>query len=199
MLKSVSKCFCLTLFLWLVVLTGSLLAVTRQQYVDGLVSKANHYSQQEGKSFLAINYINEAVKLQPRNLNIYSKRAFIYGRLNLYTEAIKDLTFILRNDTGRRKFPSSWKYRAECYSAIGAYARAIADYKRMINNRTNKKSGKIWYYYAELLWFMGNKDEALKAVSIGLKTGSHWVGKIKTLENKILLGKRVKLHRPFSN
>ena len=57
----------------------------------------------------------------------------------------------------------------------------------------------MWYYYAELLWFIGNKGEALKAVNIGLKTGSHWVGKIKTLENKILSGERVKLHRPFSN
>ena len=196
---SVSKYFCVFWLLCLVLLTDSTFAITRQEYVNDLVSKASHYSRQEGKSFLAINYINEAVKLQPGNLNIYYKRAFIYGRLGLYTESIKDLNFILRSKSGRKKFTSALKYRAECYSAIGEYARAIADYKRMINNRTTKKSGKMWYYYAELLWFIGNKGEALKAVNIGLKTGSHWVGKIKTLENKILSGERVKLHRPFSN
>ncbi len=200
MLRSVLKYFCISLLLCFVVLSGSVSAVTRQQYINDLISKANHYSQQEGKSFLAINYINEAVKLQPRNLDIYFKRAAIYARLKLFPEAIKDLDLVYRNAHGRKKYTKAIKYRAECYAAVGEYGRAINDYKTMINNSSKKGGiGKIYYYYAELLWFIGNKNEALKVINRGKMTGSHWIEKMKVLENKISLGERVTLHRPFSN
>ena len=199
MIKSALKYFFLCTLLWFVLLPEILPAVTLQEHVNGLIAKADHYSRQKGQTLLAINYINNAVKLQPRNLSIYYKRASIYGRLKLYTEAIKDLNLVIKNDPGRKKFPSALRHRAECYSMVGEYVKAISDYKRTLNNRTTNKTGKIWYHYAELLWFAGYKDEALKAINKGSLTGSHWIEKMKRLESKILLGTKVSLHRPFSN
>ena len=198
--RTVSKYFCTALFLLLVMLVCSAPAVTRQQYINDLISKADHYSRQEGKSLLAINYINQAIKLQPGNLDTRFNRAKIYARLKLFSEAINDLNLVYRNAHGRKKYSKAIKYRAECYAWLGAYGRAINDYKTMLNNsRRNWRIGKIYFYYAELLWFIGNKSEALRVINLGKLTGDHWVAKMEILENKIFSGKRVKLHQPFSN
>lgn len=201
MYKIIAKYLCITSFLLLVVMSFSASAITRQQYVNDLISKAEQYSKQEGKSFLSINYINEAIKIQPRNLDIYFKRAAIYARLKLFTEAVKDLNLIYKNAHGHKKYKKAIKYRAECFAALGEYGRAIADYKTMIKNGSKRgKIGKIYYYYAELLWYVGNKDEALNVIARGKRTGSHWISHMNILENKILSGIRIKkLHRPFSN
>ncbi len=171
-------------------------AITKQQYVDNLVAKALELSSQEGKSLLSINYINKAIKLQPRSLKIYYKRAFVYGRAGLYVEAIKDLNLIL-NSPSRSQFPAALKFRAECLAMLGDYRSALADYLTLLERAP--KSGKIWYYYAELLWFVGEKDKALIAISNGLKIGSHWGVKMKRLQSVIWEGKKIKLHEPFSN
>jgi len=195
--RTVSKYFCIALIFGLVMLVSSAPAVTRQQYINDLISKADHYSRQEGKSLIAINYINQAVKLQSGNLDTRFNRAKIYARLKLFSEAIKDLSLVYRNAHGQKKYSKAIKYRAECYAWLGEYSRAINDYKTMLN--TGWRIGKIYYYYAELLWFVGNKNEALKVINLGKLNGDHWVAKMEVLENKIYSGKRVKLHQPFSN
>ncbi len=205
----------LTLKLWktivavllLSALSVSLLAVTPttllaqpeaiSQEVKKLVANADQCLRQESRKHLAIGYINRAIQLQPTNLQLYYKRAFIYGKLKYYTEALKNLDFVIRNDPARRKFPSALKYRAECYAAIGDYEKALADYRTFL--RKSRKAGKIWYSYAELLWFLGDREQALGAVENGLRTGSHWQSKLESLRNKIITGTRVQLHTPFSN
>jgi len=191
------KSFIVISVLLLLAQFNSVEAISRQQYAHKLASQAEMMSKQKGKNFLAISYINEAIKLQPSNLGMYYKRVSVYGRAGLYAEAIKDLNLILKNDPLRKKFPSSLKYRAECFAALGAYQQALSDYSTFL--RQAPKSGKLWYYYAELLWFVGNRDKALAAISQGLQTGSHWVGKMRFLQKQIFENKKVVLHKPFSN
>ncbi len=170
---------------------------TLQQNVKMLVAKADQSLRHESQKHLAVDYINRAIKLQPLNLGLHYKRAFIFGRLNLYHEAIRSLNFVIANDPNRRKFPSALKYRAECYAAIGDYARAVSDYHKMLSR--GRGDGKIWYYFAELLWFLGDHGQALGAIDRGLMTDSHWKGKLLKLREKILTGKKAQLHIPFSN
>lgn len=186
-------------FACLLVLTVSnfSLAVSREEYANSLSQQAEQYSKQKGKEFLALGYINEAIKLQPSNLNNYYRRAFVLGRARLYAAAINDLNLVIRNDPGNKKFPSALKYRAECYAAMNDIDNAIKDYRRMLKRAP--KSDKLWLYYAELLWFAGMKSESLKAIEMGYLANGHRRGKLKNLHKKILSGERVKLHTPFSN
>jgi hypothetical protein len=46
---------------------------------------------------------------------------------------------------------------------------------------------------------MGKKDAALSAVRKGLATGSHWEGRLKTLQMQILTGEQITPHKPLSN
>lgn len=170
---------------------------TMQQNVKILVAKAEQSLRHESQKHLAVNYINRAIKLQPLNLELHYKRAFILGRLKLYHEAIKSLNFVMANDPNRKKFPSALKYRAECFAAIGNYERAVSDYRKMLSR--GRGGGKIWYYFAELLWFMGDHSQALSAIDKGLITESHWRGKLLQLRRKILTGQKAQLHTPFSN
>ncbi|SHJ56625.1 Tetratricopeptide repeat-containing protein [Malonomonas rubra DSM 5091] len=192
-----NKSFIVVIVFFLLAQFAPVDAITRQQYAHNLASLAEKMSKQEGKEFLAISYINEAIKAQPSNLGMYYKRAAIYSRAGLNAEAIKDLNLILKNDPLGKKFPSTLKYRAECFAALGSYQKALSDYQTFL--RKAPKSGKVWYYYAELLWFVGDREKALQAINSGLRTGSHWEKKMRSLQTKILDNKKVKLHKPFSN
>jgi len=180
-------------------LAGNVLAQTGtvEQNVKILVAKANQCLRHESRKHLAVDYINRAVKLQPRNLQLYYKRAFIYGRLKYYTEAIKNLDFIVRSDPRALRFPSALKYRAECYAAIGVYGKAVTDYRTLLKH--SSESGKVWFYYAELLWFLGDRQQALKSIDKGLKVKTHWRSKLIALRKNVIAGQRVQLHTPFSN
>jgi len=187
-----------TLLIWAMVISSAAAqSGTVEQNVKLLVAKADQCLRQESRKHLAIDYINRAVKLQPRNLQLYYKRAFIYGRLKYYTEAIKNLDFVVHNDPGSIRFPSALKYRAECYAAMGIYAKAVADYRTLLEK--SSEAGKIWLYYAELLWFLGDRHQALNAIDNGLKVKTHWRVRLVELRKKVVTGQRVQLHTPFSN
>ena len=55
-----------------------------------MLSGAYSNSQQENK---AIEITEKAIKLQPGNLEPYYRRAFVWGRKGIYTNAIKDFSF----------------------------------------------------------------------------------------------------------
>jgi len=162
------------------------------QEVKMLVANAEKCLRQESHKYLAIDYVNRAIALQPTNLKLFYYRAFVYGKLKYYTEALKNLNFVAQNDPAGRK-----KYQAECYAAMGDYNKALVAYRTFL--RKARKSGKIWYHCAELLWFLGDREQALGVVENGLQTGSHWQGKFEALRNKIIAGQQVQLHTPFSN
>lgn len=185
--------FFLFLLLSLLQLPAPGSAVTLQEHVNGLVHQADQYSKDDKKKFIAIAYINEAIKLQPRNLQLYYKRAFILGRAGLYNEAINEFTRFVRH----KEFPHAVRFRADCFMAIHDMPRAVRDYRAFLAREA--KDGKVWSYLVEAYALMGDTHNALKAVNQGLATGSHWSGRLQSLQAQIVSGQRIKPHKPLSN
>ncbi len=161
---------------------------------DYWARKANNLSRQ-GRHMEALIYINKAIKREPSNLKYIYLRAFILGRSKNYIGAIKDFTKVITRDV--RHFPHAPRFRADCFVAIGQYSKAIRDYRKFL--RAEPKDGKVWSYLAEAYYLMGDAKSALMAINKGLRTGSHWKGRLLALQKAILLGKRIKPHRPLSN
>ena len=168
-------------------------SMTRQEYVNSVVSQAEQYSKQEGRQSLAVSLINEAIKLQPRNPELYYKRAFILGRAGQYLYAIPDLNMVMK----LKQYPHAIRFRADCFMAVRDYQKAAQDYSVFLGSAP--KDGKVWSYLAEALALQGNKQAALEATSRGLATGSHWSERLRQLQEMILLDKIIVPHKPFSN
>lgn len=174
-------------------LSGFAWGVSEAQNVQTLVSKAQQYSRQKNKSQLAISYINKAIKLQPRNQQLYYQRALILGRAGMYSAAIPELSRFAR----MKEFPHAIRFRADCFMAMNDMRSATRDYFAFL--RKEPKDGKVWFYLAEAYVLMGDKKSALAAINKGLATGSHWSKKLKNLRIQILTNQIVKPHKPFSN
>ena len=168
-------------------------AITRQQYAHNLASQAEKMSKQKGKEYLAISYINEAIKAQPQNLQYRYKRAFILGRARLYEEAIREFTRMMSQRGG----PHAVRFRADGYMALGDMKSAARDYNSFL--KKDPGDGKVWSYLVEALALMGNRQAALEAASKGLGTGSHWSKRLQTLQQQVLMVQQITPHKPFSN
>lgn len=187
--------------LWVAVDSQLSFAVTLEQKVHFLLEKAENYSK-KGNNDFALKMCNEAIRLQPQNLDAYYRRGFVFGRAGSFGNAIRDFTLVMKHDekNERLRFPAVRKFRADCFVAIGYLQNAIDDYSIMLKrNGRNDKSGKIWFYLAETYALMYRTDSALYAIKKGCATGSHWCKKMKILEKKILTGQKIVPHKPLSN
>lgn len=166
--------------------------------VGYFVKNAETYTRQGNHPMAAMMY-DQAVRMQPGDMQLYYQRAASYGRAGYYQNAIKDLSLVINNDemSAKRRFPSARKFRAECYAMSGQLQKAVDDYKEML--QINPNSGKLWYYLAETYAVMQRSDLAISAISKGLATKSHWADKLKNLHTRIMIGEQIKLHAPFSN
>lgn len=164
-----------------------------QQNVQTMVTRAEQYSRQENNSQLAISYINKAIKLQPRNQQLYYKRALILGRIGVYSAAIPELSRFVR----MKEYPHAVRFRADCFMAMNDMRSATRDY--FVFLKKAPKDGKVWSYLAEAYALMGDKKSALAAISKGLSTGSHWSKRLEELRIQILTNQMVQPHQPFSN
>jgi len=175
------------------------LASTKNQKVYFLLNKAEVYSKKQGKHELALKMCNQAIKLQPGNLESYYRRAFIWGRKGSYVNAVKDFSIVIRKERRKksRSFSHAPRFRADCYVALGCLQKAVDDYLFFLKDAP--KDGKVWSYLVEVLARMKRNDLALQAVKKGLSTGSHWEGRLKKLQKKIILGEKIIPHRPLSN
>lgn len=168
-------------------------ATTLRERVNTLTKKAEDYSKKQEKHSLALIFINKAIKLQPRNANLYYKRAFIIGRAGQYHYAIKEFSRFVNN----KNFSHAVRFRADCFMALNQMQRAVNDYTAFLKRKP--KDGKVWSYLVEALALMGKRKAALNAIHRGLATGSHWSNRLTSLQKQILLGKKVIPHRPLSN
>lgn len=189
---SLHKCFSVATFVLMFVLIN-FGASPGQSRVDSLVAQAEQFSGQKGKEYLAVSYINEAIKLQPQREDLYYKRAFILGRASLYAYAIRDFTRFV----GQEKYPHAIRFRGDCYLGMGDYARAAKDYADFV--RVAPSDGKVWFYLAEALTLAGDRQAALDAIAKGLAAGSHWSPRLRELQETILMNQTIKPHRPLSN
>lgn len=168
-------------------------AATSQKKVKEYVKKADQYSKQKYKKYIAVTYINKAIRIQPNDINLYYKRAQIFGRVGLYRYAIKAFTPFVK----RKKFSHAVRFRADCFLALGMYQQAVQDYTSFL--RQAPDDGKVWSYLAETYAIMGKSNLALSAIKKGLATGSHWTGRLKKLQSKIIQGEPIVPHKALSN
>ncbi len=171
-----------------------LCAETNQNYVDKLASQAEKLSNQEGKEALALKYISEAIRLQPKRVELYYKRAFILGKAGQYVYAIKEFNRFVN----LKEYPHAVAFRGDCFMAVGNYAQAAKDYTVFL--REYPQSGKVWSYLAEAFALVGNQRAALQAIDRGLNTvARQWHGRLQSLRELILTNQRIIPHKPLSN
>jgi tetratricopeptide (TPR) repeat protein len=166
--------------------------------LGALIKNAETYSRQ-GDYAKALLMYNRAIKIAPDDPLLYYRRAAVYGRSGNYMSAINDLTLVINADekNSKTRFPGARKFRAECFAVSGLPQKAVEDYTVLL--RKNPSSGKLWYYLAEVFAVMHRNDLALEAIKRGLTTNSHWSGKLKGLQRRIMTGEKITLHPPFSN
>jgi len=162
------------------------------KYVDQL-SKQAEFESKKGNHSMAIQYINKAIKLQPKRIDLYYNRAFIIGRAGNYGKAIKEFSQVVSH----KKFPHAIRFRADCYMAIGQYERAAKDYLSFLKHAP--MDGKVWSYLTEAFVLTGNTKAALTAVQKGLAIRSHWSKRLMRLQEQIVMGESITPHIPLSN
>lgn len=169
--------------------------------VQKLVNNAEANLKQ-GNLTMALGMYDRAIELKPGDVGLIYRRAWIHGRSGNYMGAIQDLTLVINADekNPKRRYPAARKFRAECFASAGFLHKAAEEYIALLRrNPGSKGSGKIWYYLAEVYAVMHRKDLAIKAIQRGIATGSHWGAKCKGLEKRIMAGRKITLHPPFSN
>ncbi|WP_198013614.1 tetratricopeptide repeat protein [Crinalium epipsammum] len=89
-----------------------------------------------GRDYLrAIEYYNQAIRLNPNFGNAYLDRGFARIQLKEYREAIKDFTraMELELEYPDTNFPEAYYGRGVAYAGIGDYQKAIDNFNQAIN------------------------------------------------------------------
>jgi tetratricopeptide (TPR) repeat protein len=105
----------------------------------------------------AIEYLNNAIKLQPDYVDAYHNRGNAYSHLKQYQRAIEDYSKVIRlkpNDGG------AYHNRGNAYSSLKQYQRAIKDYDQSIRLALNDEILAASYHGRGVNYFFsGNKLE----------------------------------------
>jgi tetratricopeptide (TPR) repeat protein len=114
----------------------------------------------------AIEYLNNAIKLQPNYASAYNMRGISYTRLGQYQRAIEDFNqaIILKPDDAK-----TYINRGIAYTLLLQYQRAIVDYNKAISLKPGNVND---YYNRGYVYFkQGNKKlgcrDAKKACDSG--------------------------------
>jgi len=162
--------------------------------ISSLLKNAKYLLKQEHYPE-ALKYVNQAIRLQPKNIEAYNLRAFIYGRCGRYMNAIKDFTFVIKY--GKTRTAPAHRFRADCFFQLGYMRAAIKDYHTFL--KVNPTDGKVWSYLAEAYYAVGDIKNALESINRGLKGGTHWAGRLQSLRKSFLLGEQIEYHAPLKN
>ncbi|MBC8430585.1 MAG: tetratricopeptide repeat protein [Desulfobacterales bacterium] len=100
---------------------------------------------------LSLNYVNQAIRLDPNLIRAYRLRAGVYKDLKQYQRALEDHNQAIRLDPGD---PYSYRFRGNTYREIGQYQRAIEDYNQAIRLEPNNSEfyrwrGQFYEYFLE--------------------------------------------------
>jgi tetratricopeptide (TPR) repeat protein len=99
---------------------------------DGWYDKASSSLLCDGKcadSKKAIEYLNEAIKLQPDSAEAYTSRGIAYDNLGQHERAIEDFNAAIRLPSDNA---DAYYNRGNAYSSLKQYQRAIEDYNEVI-------------------------------------------------------------------
>jgi tetratricopeptide (TPR) repeat protein len=112
---------------------------------------------------LALDILNDLIKIDTNDYNLYASRAGINLDYKNYTEALKDCDYILSKDKDNAQFH---QLRAQVYSEMGNKRNAYEDYQTaldLIGKKINKNPEDISLLFerASQLNMLGNSDEAM--------------------------------------
>ena len=114
----------------------------------------------------AIEYLNEAIKLNPDSAQGYNNRGNAYGDLGEYQRAITDYDEAIRL---KPDYANAYSNRGITYDNLGEYQRAIEDLNEAISIKPD--SANAWYNRALTYLNHGNKNlgcsDAQKACELG--------------------------------
>jgi tetratricopeptide (TPR) repeat protein len=121
----------------------------------------------------AIEYLNNAIKLQPDYEEPYNNRGNVYAALGQHQRAIEDYNEAIRLKPG---FAGAYYNRGNAYAALGYHQRAIEDYNEAIRLKPNNPSAYNDRGTAYLL--QGKKNlgcrDAQKACEMGICMTLKW-------------------------
>jgi tetratricopeptide (TPR) repeat protein len=104
----------------------------------------------------AVKYLNEAIKQEPRNANIYHLRGICYMVMEKEEPALKDLAKAIELNPRDPDFPQD---RAKLHSKLKSYQKAIADYET-----SAKLDDEDWEPLNEMAWILSTcPDDKLRA------------------------------------
>jgi tetratricopeptide (TPR) repeat protein len=114
----------------------------------------------------AIEYLNNAIKLEPNNAETYTKRGAAYINLGQYQQAIEDFNKAIGL---KQDYPSAYNNRGAAYYSLGQYQQAIEDFNKAIGLKqdyANAYNNRGTAYLSQ-----GNKElgcrDAQKACALG--------------------------------
>jgi len=84
----------------------------------------------------AIEYLNNAIKLQPNNAETYTKRGGTYYDLGQYQQAVEDFSKVV---TLKPDYADAYINRGVAYFKLGQYQQAIEDYNKVIILKSDYK------------------------------------------------------------
>ena len=85
----------------------------------------------------AIEYLNNAIKLQPNHANVYNNRGIAYASLGQYQLAIDDYNKAIRLEPDHA---SAYNNRGNAYANLGQHQQAIDDFNHVLRLEPNHAS-----------------------------------------------------------
>ncbi len=145
-------------FLFLIL--NSLFLISSAQWYDpdkvnkkaGVVYGTAYEEAQEGKYKESIVHLNEAIKLDPKFVDVYLSRAGIYANLKNYPASVKDFETALNMDSVYSK--TYYLPYAISLAGTGNFAKALSAVNEFLNNPTlNKQSIEAGNYRKRVFEF----------------------------------------------
>lgn len=114
----------------------------------------------------AIEYLDEAIKIQPNLAEAYNNRGNAYGDLKQHERAIEDYNEAIRI---KPKYAHAYYNRGLTYSDLKQYDRALEDYTQTINLKPDESNA--YFNRGNIYLTQGNKEQgcsdAQKACDMG--------------------------------
>lgn len=128
-------------------------------------------AENQGKLDSAVYYYTLALKTEPKNGDIYQKRAMVYNKMSRFTEAGADI------ETAIGISKRTWKYyytRAVILEKQGMFNQAISDYTIFIDKADKKVSDYYMGYWGrgKCNLYAGNQLQAAEDFSQSIKFNS---------------------------
>lgn len=152
-----------TCFVFLFLLSPQAMSETAQDWFN----KA--FALSDGKKFSdprkAVEYLNNAIKLQPNDAEAYYNRAVAYDNLGEYQTAIRDYNQAIRL---RSHYAEAFCNRGILYNATGQFQMAIADFNEAIHHNPNDTEAYLGrgFAYDQLSQYQKASQEYSKVIAL---------------------------------